>query len=175
MIDAEKKGYVQVYTGEGKGKTTAAIGLAVRAAGADLRVFVGQFLKGRSTSETNALKSLATHIEIVQYGRENFVRTPGDADISAAMHGLDDIKKRIHSGRYDIVIMDEANEAVFRKLFSAACLLDIIDNKPDDLELIITGRHAVPAVIEKADLVTEMKEKKHYFSRGIQARRGIEY
>jgi len=169
------KGYVQVYTGDGKGKTTAAIGLAVRAVGAGLKVFIGQFVKGMEYSELKSLERFSPHIKVKQYGRAKFVHSkPDEEDFAVAREGYEEIKGIIKSGQYDLVILDEANIAVYFKLLSVEKLLTLIDEKPESVELIFTGRKADPKLIEKADLVTEMKEIKHYYREGVLAREGIE-
>ncbi|OQX62760.1 MAG: cob(I)yrinic acid a,c-diamide adenosyltransferase [Desulfococcus sp. 4484_241] len=169
------KGYVQVYTGNGKGKTTAAIGLALRAAGAGLKIYFAQFVKGMRYSELGALSLLSDFITVKQYGRRCFIRNePDEHDIRAARDGLEEVAGIILSGKYDIVILDEANIAIFYNLFSADDLLELIRTKPDNIELVITGRYADPRIIEEADLVTEMKEVKHYYRQGVTAREGIE-
>ena len=169
------KGYVQVYTGDGKGKTTAAIGLAVRAIGAGLKVFIGQFVKGMHYSELNALKRLYPDIVIRQYGRRCFIeRKPSEEDISAASQGLEDIKKAVMSGDYDLVILDEANIAVYFGLIPVAEFVKLIEEKPEGVELIFTGRRAPQEILERADLVSEIKEVKHYYQKGVPAREGIE-
>ena len=168
------KGYVQVYSGNGKGKTTAAIGLAVRASGAGKKIYIAQFVKGMKYSEIKALDKF-DNIDVEQFGLRCFIiEKPKQEDIDAAMEGLKKVKEVIVSGQYDVVIMDEANIAVFFKLFSIEDLLDVIELKPDNVELIITGRYAEDKLIEKADLVTEMKEIKHYYNIGVEAREGIE-
>jgi len=170
-----KKGYVQVYTGEGKGKTTAALGLALRAAGAGLRVFIAQFVKGMEYSELNALKRFEGLIDLRQYGRGCFIfGTPGDADVEAARNGLREVKRVVAAGKHPVVILDEANIAVYYKLISVDDLLDLIRGKPEHVELVITGRYADRRIIDIADLVTEMKELKHYYTKGVVAREGIE-
>ena len=170
-----KKGYVQVYTGDGKGKTTAAFGLALRAAGYGLRVFIAQFVKGGQYSEIKAMEKLKDNITVKQYGRGFFIRKkPGDEDVKAAEVGLTEIKELSASGKYDLVILDEINIAVYFKLLSVEDILDLIDLKPDDVELVLTGRRVDPKVIERADLVTEMREIKHYYKNGVVARKGIE-
>ena len=175
MGETIMKGYVQVYTGDGKGKTTAAIGLAVRAVGAGLQVFIGQFVKGMEYSELKSLERFSPQIKVKQYGRAKFVHSkPAKEDFAAAREGYKEIKGIIKSGQYDLVILDEANIAVYFKLLSVEDLLALIDEKPESLELIFTGRKADPKLIEKADLVTEMKEVKHYYSKGVLAREGIE-
>jgi len=169
------RGYVQVYTGAGKGKTTAALGLAIRAAGAGLRVFIAQFMKGRHTSELDALQRLSDLITVSQFGLGRFViGEPSQADLEAARKGLAEVKQVVVSGEYQVVILDEANVATHLKLISVAELLSVIEAKPDNLELVITGRNADPRLIERADLVTEMIEVKHYYQKGVDARVGIE-
>ena len=169
------KGYIQVYTGDGKGKTTAALGLALRAAGAGLKVYIAQFVKGMKYSELNSLAKLSEFITIKQYGRDCFIfREPEKEDIQAAQEGLKEVKEIMCSGKYQMIILDEANIATYYYLFSVEELIDFIQAKPEEVELIITGRKADPRVIEAADLVTEMKEIKHYYQKGVQARDGIE-
>ena len=169
------KGYVQVYTGDGKGKTTAALGLSIRAAGAGLKVFIAQFLKKGNYSEIKALKRFSDLITIEQFGTGCLLKgKPNSKDIECARKGLEKAKSIISSGNYKMVILDEANIALNLGLFSAEDLIDIITSKPDNVEIVITGRNADQRVIEKADLVTEMKEIKHYFQKGVKARVGIE-
>lgn len=169
------KGYVQVYTGNGKGKTTAALGLSVRAAGAGFSVFIGQFLKQGDYSEIKTLERFSDLITIEQYGLGRFVQGKPTADeIQAAGKGLRRIKEAMLTGKYDLIVVEEGNVAAFYGLFDVALLLDLIAHKPDDLELIITGRTAAHEILEKADLVTEMIEIKHYYHKGVPARVGIE-
>ncbi len=169
------KGYVHVYTGDGKGKTTAAIGLAIRAAGAGRKVFIGQFLKSGEYSEHKALERFSDLIEIKQYGRGCFIYgAPEDEDIKAAREGLNEVRDIINSGEYDLVILDEANIAVYYKLFEVDELLKIVRSRPEHVEIVITGRMADHSLIDEADLVTEMKEIKHYYKKGVIARPGIE-
>jgi len=168
-------GYVQVYTGDGKGKTTAAIGLAVRAVGAGLTVFIGQFVKGMEYSELKALERLGPQLLVRQYGRKSFVHNkPTDEDFRLAREGYEDVRRAINSQQYDLVILDEANIAVYFSLLTVEDLLALIDGKPDSVELVFTGRKADPRLLERADLVTEMHEVKHYYKKGIVARDGIE-
>jgi cob(I)alamin adenosyltransferase len=170
------KGYIQVYTGNGKGKTTAAFGLALRAVGAGMKVFIGQFVKGKSYNENVAIARHLKNITVKQYGLGCFiVNTPTDDDIKAAGKGLDEMRKIIQKGKYDMVIMDEVNIALYYKLIDIKDLLEIIKNKPEHVELVLTGRYVPQELIDKADLVTEMKEIKHYYRKGIEARKGIEY
>jgi len=169
------KGYVQVYTGDGKGKTTAALGLSLRAAGAKLKVFIAQFVKGMEYSELEAVKRYSDLITLKQYGRDAFIHgKPTKEDFDAAEKGFDELKDVILSGKYSLVIIDEANIAIYYKLFSVEDLISLIDEKPEHVEIVITGRKADPKIIERADLVTEMKEIKHYYTNGVKARKGIE-
>jgi cob(I)alamin adenosyltransferase len=169
------KGYLQVYTGNGKGKTTAALGLSIRAAGANLKVFIGQFIKMGDYSEIKALERFSDLITIEQFGLGRFIKgKPSQEDVQVAQEGLKKIKAIMLSGQYSVIIMEEANVAVTCGLFSVEDLLEIIDVKPESLELVITGRGAAPQIVEKADLVTEMKEVKHYYNKGVEARVGIE-
>jgi cob(I)alamin adenosyltransferase len=169
------QGYIQVYTGSGKGKTTAALGLALRAAGAGLNVFIAQFIKRGEYSEIKALERFADLITIEQFGHGRFIKgKPSPTDIEAAQKGLAKVKSVLSSGRYGVVILEEANVAVNCDLISVEEILEIIDAKPKDVELVLTGRDAHPKIIDKADLVTEMREVKHYFRKGVQARVGIE-
>jgi cob(I)alamin adenosyltransferase len=169
------KGYVQVYTGNGKGKTTAALGLALRATGAGLRVFFIQFMKGMESSEQVALEKLGDLITLKRCGAPSFIMdVPSQEDIASAYEGLAEAKQAMLSGKYQVIVLDEANVAVQYNLFSVEILLDLMRAKPDDVELIITGRNAHQMIVEAADLVTEMKEIKHYYQKGIPARIGIE-
>lgn len=169
------KGYIQVYTGNGKGKTTAALGLALRAIGAGKKAFIGQFVKGMHYSELDAIKTHLNNIEIKQYGLDCFiVNKPEEKDIIAAKKGLDEMKNIILSGKFDVIIMDELNIALYYKLFDVKEVLDILKRKPPHVEIVITGRYAPEPIIDIADLVTEMKEIKHYYQQGVQARKGIE-
>ncbi len=169
------KGYIQVYTGNGKGKTTAAIGLAIRAAGAGMKVFFAQFLKKGEYSEHKALSRFSDLIKVKQYGRGHLLSgKPEEEDIRLAKEGLKEVKKIMSSGEYDVVILDEANVAVHFGLLSEDDLLELIRSKPSEVELVITGRYAKKRIIDEADLVTEMKEVKHYYKKGVLARKGIE-
>jgi cob(I)alamin adenosyltransferase len=170
------KGYIQVYTGNGKGKSTAAFGLALRAIGAGKKVFIGQFIKGQRYSETEAIERYLPGITLKQYGLGCFIlNQPTEEDTKAAMEGLDDIRTVVQSRKYSVVILDEINIALLYNLFNIHSLLPIIQNKPDELEIILTGRYADPELIKVADLVTEMKDIKHYYEKGIMARKGIEF
>jgi cob(I)alamin adenosyltransferase len=169
------RGYVQVYTGDGKGKTTASFGLALRAAGAGLPVFIGQFAKGTHYSELDAFRRFTDLIELRQFGAGGFIRgQPSDEDRAAAAEGLAEVRRVFAAGRHRLVIMDEANIATHFGLFSVAELLALIEEKPANVELVLTGRRADPRIVARADLVTEMREIKHYYTAGVQARRGVE-
>jgi len=169
------KGYIQVYTGNGKGKTTAALGLALRAAGAGLKVYFAQFIKGMDYSELHSIKKLSKNITLKQYGRECFIyKEPDEEDIKAARNGFEEVTKIVLEGKHEIVVLDEINIAIYYKLISVEEVLELIDNKPENVELVLTGRNVDKKIIERADLVTEMKEIKHYYQNGIRARKGIE-
>lgn len=173
-----RKGFIQVYTGDGKGKTTAALGLAFRAAGHGMKTIVIQFMKGSVFyGELESAKKMEPYIKIVQVGREDFVRkgNPEDVDVKLARDGLELAKKVMKSGEYDIVVLDEINVAIDYGLVPLEDVLSVIRSKPDDVELVLTGRYAPQEIIDVADLVTEMREIKHYYSdKGIDARDGIE-
>jgi cob(I)alamin adenosyltransferase len=168
-------GFIHVYTGDGKGKTTAALGLALRAAGAGLQVFIAQFLKQGDYSEIKALKRFGDLITVEQYGLGRFIRGyPDPEDIAAARKGLDRVREIFSAGRHPVVILDEANVAAACGLFSPVALLDLLNAKPEGVEVVLTGRNAAPEVMARADLVTEMKMVKHYYQQGVAARTGIE-
>jgi len=171
------RGLVQVYTGNGKGKTTAALGIALRAAGHRLKVLMIQFLKGGiAYGELEGAKKLAPYLKIVPMGRECFVdkRDPDPIDARCARKGWELAKRSVQSRKYPIVILDEINVAVAYGLVPLKDLTALMKSKPADVELILTGRYAHPEVVRRADLVTEMKEKKHYYRKGIESRVGIE-
>lgn len=169
------QGYVQIYTGDGKGKTTAALGLALRAAGAGLRVYIGQLIKNAAYSELNILTRLADLITVEQFGRGcMLVTTPEKADIEAARAGLATLKAVLRSKKYDLVVADEINVACALGLLGEQDLLDLIAERPESVELVLTGRGAPEAVMAQADLVTDMRAVKHYYDQGVQVRKGIE-
>ena len=168
-------GYVQVYTGDGKGKTTAAMGLALRAAGAGLKVYIAQFVKSEKYSEIIALKRLSDLITCRQYGSGCWLQgQPSGEDVQLARCGLEEVRRILAAGGHDVVILDEANIATHFGLLSADDLTALIDIKPPGVELIFTGRKADPQLIERADLVSEMREIKHYYQKGVLARKGID-
>jgi len=169
------KGLTQLYYGNGKGKTTAAMGLALRAAGCGLKVYIAQFVKGLKYSELISLAKLKDNITVRQYGRGCFIRRKAtQKDVEAAQKGFEEVKKIIVSGKYDVVILDEITIAEYFKLISVEDILALMASKPKNVELILTGRKADSRIIEAANLVTEMVEIKHYYNEGIEAREGIE-
>jgi len=171
------RGYVQVYTGNGKGKTTAALGLAIRAAGRGLKTYIGQFMKGQFYGELKALEKLQPLIKVEQYGKDAFVHVqnpPKNADRRLAEIALSRAKDAMCSMEYDIVIFDEIITSHFFHLVSLEAMLGLLSSKPDGVEVVFTGRYAPKKLIDVADLVTEMRQIKHYLSGGITAREGIE-
>lgn len=169
------KGQIHIYTGNGKGKTTAALGLALRAVCAGKKVFFGQFVKGMNYSELKA-PSYLPGFEIRQFGCGRFIyNQPTEEDIAAAREGLATCRRVLAEGRHDLVVLDELNIALYYKLFSVEEAIELIKSKPEATELVITGRYAPPELIELADLVTEMKEIKHYYTKNVPARKGIEF
>ncbi|SKC49674.1 cob(I)yrinic acid a,c-diamide adenosyltransferase [Maledivibacter halophilus] len=169
-----EKGYIHIYTGNGKGKTTAALGLALRALCAGKKVYMGQFVKGMKYSEVKAQEYLSG-FKIEQLGRSCFIdRVPEQEDIEAAKSGLEKCKEILSKGEYDLVILDEINIALYFKLFDVEDVIKMLEKKADHVEVILTGRYAPKELIDIADLVTEMKEIKHYYTQGVMARKGIE-
>ena len=165
---------IQVYTGNGKGKTTAALGLALRAQGAGLKVYIGQFVKCGCYSEIKALKKLR-NIKVEQFGAGCFIRrAPLKKDLARAEEGLKKIQRIVAGKEYDVVVLDEINVALKLKLVPLESLVRLIKRTPRSIELVFTGRNAHPQVIKLADLVSEIKDKKHYYAKGLKARKGIE-
>lgn len=175
MKAQEEKGYFQIYTGNGKGKTTAALGLALRASGRGIPVYIGQFMKGQDYGELHALPRLES-VSHEQYGDPGWVYKGKvtDAQRSHAREGLEKARAALTSGQYRIVILDELNMAVWFELVTLEEVLGLVDGRPAGVELVFTGRNAAPELIERADLVTEMREVKHYYTQGVGARKGIE-
>jgi len=171
-----EKGFIQVYTGNGKGKTGAAFGLALRAIGQGLRVCIVQFIKGGfDYGESHIARELPL-LEMSAYGRGQFIRgRPTAEDLTEARRAFDHAKTAIQNGDFDIVILDEVNVAMHLGLLSVRDLIEVLRKRPPRVEIVLTGRHAPKEIIELADLVTEMREVKHPYERGIPARRGIEY
>ena len=170
-----EKGYVQVYTGNGKGKTTAMMGLTLRATGAGFHVYIGQFLKNMEYSEVKAIKTHLPNVEIEQYGEGCALgRNVTTEDTKAAAKGIEKATQAMLSGKYNIVVLDEINVAVHLGLVNVESVLELISKKPHNVELVLTGRYAAPEVIAAADLVSEMRDIKHYYNAGVMARDGIE-
>ena len=171
-----ERGLIQVYTGDGKGKTTAAFGLALRAVGRGLKVCVVQFIKGGfDYGELYSSKHLP-NLHLEAYGLGRFILgSPSEEDYEQARKALEKARDAVMSGEYDIVILDEVNLALHLKLISLSDVLDILRGKPENVEVVLTGRKAPKELLEAANLVTEMREVKHPYREGVQARRGIEY
>lgn len=171
------KGYVQIYTGDGKGKTTAALGQALRAAGSGLKTFIVQFMKNCPYGEIHSLSFLSDWITIEQYGNDMFVfekKLPTENDIREAQKALQQARKAMVSGKYDIILLDEVCIALYYNLIKLEEVLHLLSDKPEHVEIILTGRYCPTELLKKADLVTEMKEIKHYYKKGVSARKGIE-
>jgi len=176
-VPEKDRGYVHVYTGDGKGKTTAALGLALRAAGYGLRTYIGQFMKRDEYGELRAVEMLQGWVTIEQYGSGTYITSreaPDEEEIRRARQGLRRARDAMRSGRYRIVVLDEVNVAIWFRLLAVEEVLALIDDKPEDVELICTGRRAPRELIDRADLVSEIREEKHYYRQGVPARRGIE-
>ena len=171
-----EKGLIQVYTGNGKGKTTAALGLALRAVGHGMKVLMIQFMKGDQHGELESSKRLSPYLTLKQVGRETFISksNPDPKDLQLAQGGFSMAIKAIQNKEYDIVILDEINLAIDYGLIPLKDLLHLMDSKPETVELILTGRNVKREILEKADLVTEMVDRKHYYDEGVPAREGIE-
>ncbi len=170
-----RRGFVQIYTGDGRGKTTAALGLALRAAGAGLRVYIAQFLKRGRFSEVRALESLKG-VTLEQFGRPSFVRMPPtEDDRRAARWGLAAVAAALTGGRYEVVVADELCTAISARVVTLETAMKVLSLRPAHVELILTGRGAPADLLRAADVVTEMRMRKHYFTRGIKAREGIEF
>jgi cob(I)alamin adenosyltransferase len=171
------RGLVIVITGNGKGKTTAAFGQALRAIGQGYKVFVLQFMKGRKYGEFIAAEKYLPRLTIHMSGLDSFVMrdNPAAIDIELAQKGLDTARKAITSGKYDMVILDEINVALDFKLIKLKEVIELIKNKPPALDLILTGRYAPKEIIKLADMVSEVQEIKHHYNAGIKDRAGIEY
>ncbi len=172
-----EEGYVHLYTGNGKGKTTAAMGLALRAAGAGLKTVIVQFMKGQHYSELESVKKLEGLIRIEQFGSKKFCK-PGNEDFAEHYElfrkGYKFAREAINNDKYDIVILDEIVTSLLFDLVKTDEIIDLIKIKPKNKELILTGRNAPEELINTCDLVTEMKEIKHYYNSGVIARKGIE-
>jgi cob(I)alamin adenosyltransferase len=172
-----EQGLVQIYTGDGKGKTTAAIGLAMRAIGKGFKVYMVQFLKGRPYGEVETAKMLPDSFTLVQSGLDSFVKKgePTAEDLELAHRGLELARQAIMSGEYDIVILDEVNVAIELEVLTVDEVLPLIDERPKTVELVLTGRYAPTEFCDRADLITEMKNVRHCYDAGVPLREGIEY
>ncbi len=174
---ALERGLIEVYTGDGKGKTTAALGLALRAAGHGMQVYIVQFMKGwPHYGELEALQH-QPNVTLVQFGRPDFVDrdNPDPQDVRMAQEALQHSLDVLSTGEYDVVILDEINVALDYGLISLDQVLMLLDARPPHVELVLTGRGAHPQVMQRADLVTEMVEVKHPYQTGVKGRKGIEY
>jgi len=167
--------YIHVYTGDGKGKTTAALGLVLRAVGAGWMVLFTQFLKHGEFSEIKALKKLGDQVTIRQYGSGRFTKgRPSEKEMEMARTGLSEIMQVMEEGKYDLIVLDEINVAVHFGLIPLEGIISLLEKRPQDVELVLTGKWAPKEIMERADLVTEARMIKHYFSKGVRAREGIE-
>ena len=176
-IDKYQKGIVLVLTGDGKGKTTAAIGQALRAAGHGKKIFIVQFMKGKKYGEVLCAEKNLPGITFIQSGLDSFVMkdNPAPVDIDLAQQGLKLAGEAVASGKYEMVILDEINVALDFKLVSTREVLTMIKNKPDNVDIVLTGRYAPAEIIEAADTVSEVREIKHHYAKGIKERAGIEF
>lgn len=169
-----EKGYLQVYTGDGKGKTTAAFGLAVRALCAGRRVYIGQFVKSMKYSETG-IEALFAGLRIEQLGSGCFIdRDPSPEDVALARTGLTRCREAMTSGEYDLVVLDELTIALHYGLLGVGEVLEALRSREAHVEAVVTGRYAPQELIDAADLVTEMREVKHYYAHGVRSREGID-
>jgi cob(I)alamin adenosyltransferase len=177
MMPKLEKGMVQVYTGNGKGKTSAAFGLALRAIGRGLKVYIIQFIKGGFDYGELYMADKLPNLKLKAFGRGKFVteKPPSEEDVKLAEEALALAEETVKGGEYDIVILDEINVALNLKLIKTERVVELIKKKPKHVELVLTGRYAPNEIIEAADLVTEMREIKHPYNKGFQARKGIEY
>ena len=172
-----EKGFLQVYTGNGKGKSTAAIGQAVRAAGYGLKTYFVMFMKEFPYNEVKSLEKLKDFLTIVQVGKDDFVYKkvpPSEEEKSKIKNALAEAKGKMLSGEYDLIILDEIFVSIYFGLVSKEEVIFFVTEKPQSVELILTGRYCPQEIVDKADLVTEMKEVKHYYEKGVLARKGIE-
>lgn len=172
-------GRFQIYTGNGKGKTTAALGLAVRAACAGLKVYIGQFMKGQDYAELALPQHFPDSITIEQYGTPRLLckgEKPTQDDLAAASEGLEQLRRAMASGEYDMIIADELNVTIHLGLLDEVSVIELAEQRPENVELVLTGRYATEVLMDLADLVTDMCEVKHYFeTENLPARKGIEY
>jgi cob(I)alamin adenosyltransferase len=177
MMPKLEKGLIQVYTGNGKGKTSAAFGLALRATGRGLKVYIIQFIKGGFDYGELYVTDTLPNLTLKAFGRGKFVteKPPRKEDIDSANEALTLAEEKVKSGEYDVVILDEINVALNLKLVDIGRVMEMLKTKPNHVELVLTGRSAPDTLVKVADLVTEMKEIKHPYNKGFSARKGIEY
>jgi cob(I)alamin adenosyltransferase len=170
-----EKGYIHIYTGTGKGKTTAALGLALRAAGYGYKTFIGQFMKGSHYGELSSLKTIK-EIDIEQFGGEECITIDqvDERHKELAKNGLNRIKEVLKKNYYQIVVLDEICVTIWFGLIAEQEVIEVLNSKPSNIEIILTGRKASKTLLEHADLITEMDEVLHYYSSGVEARQGIE-
>ncbi len=178
-MTASRQGLILINTGPGKGKTTAALGTALRAVGNGMRVLILQFLKGSwHYGELDAALTLGPNFVLKQMGR-GFVKIggaePDPEDVRLVQAAWDEAREAIYSGQWDMVVLDEINYAISYKMLDAAAVAEVLKTKPEMVHVILTGRNAHPLLVELADTVTEMREVKHAYQKGILAQRGIEY
>lgn len=173
------KGLLMVYTGDGKGKTTAALGLALRAIGWGKRALFLQFMKGTGNvyGERIAAQKYLPDLEMVQVGRDEFVnlKNPDPVDVALAEEGLKKFEEALFSGRYGLIVCDEINVAMACGLLKTSKVLELVEKRPDGVDLVFTGRYCPDEVVDAADMVSEVKEVKHHYRKGVPAREGIEY
>lgn len=173
-----EKGLIHIYTGDGKGKTTAAVGQGTRTSGSGYRVLMAQFLKGDDTGELHSIE-IMPNFEIIRFAKTNkFFFQMNDTEKKqvqdAIVAGLASVEEQMKEEKYNLIILDEIMAVLYNKIVPLERVMDLIANKPDHVELILTGRNAPPELVERADYVTEMKMIKHPFEQGIYARKGIE-
>jgi len=176
-MEGAPAGFIHVYTGDGRGKTTAALGLALRAAGAGVKTFIVQLMKDYAYSELKSLQRLKPWIELEHFGSDGFVfrrQPPGQEDLDAARRALACGRQAMVSGRYGLVIFDEICVAIYFGLLSVPDVLSLLAEKPAAVELVLTGRYCPAEIIERADLVSDIREVKHYYQQGIIARKGFD-
>jgi cob(I)alamin adenosyltransferase len=177
LVRKKDEGLIQIFTGNGKGKTSAALGSILRAVGHGLKVFIVFFMKGKYPyGEFSSLPRLP-NVEVASFGLRCLVdrNNINPEEIKQAELALQTAREAMLSGKYDIVVLDEVNVAVYFKLIPLDDVIRLIDEKPPRVELILTGRYAEDTIIERADLVTEMRKVKHPYDQGVKARKGIEY
>lgn len=177
MVNEVKKGLVHIYTGAGKGKTTAALGLAIRACGQGWRVLIIQFMKCNSDCGEIKVINQISNIDLIQTGLPTFVQkgNPSARDISIAREGLVKAQQAVESGKYDLIILDEINIALHFDLIQLKDVIQLIEKKEEHVELVLTGRHAHPELVKLSDYVSEILDINHPYQQGVKMRRGIEY